>query len=199
MSGRMYERTIADGLIQVSLDLSVGVELLNQVTGGVCTAGAHRLEAAGRKGIPQIVSPGAIWAFHWGHDRPFPAKYSKRPHHRHNDLILTVGSNAREMGAVGKLMAEKLNRATGPTAVVIPMKGFGDRMKSMSPPASPSAERMAVFRKAMAESTQPGMEAFRKQLVKYAKPDVRTEVLDVGFNDQPYIDTVLRLFDEMRI
>ena len=55
MSGRMYERTIADGLIDVSLDLSVGVELLNSLTDGVCSAGPDRLEAAGRMGIPQIV------------------------------------------------------------------------------------------------------------------------------------------------
>jgi uncharacterized protein (UPF0261 family) len=198
MSGRMYERSVADGLIAASLDLSVGVELLNTVTGGVCTAGAHRLEAAGKKGIPQIVSPGAIWAFHWGSDRPFPARYRGRARHRHNPLILTVASSPRETGAVGKLIAEKLNNAKGPAAVVIPMQGFADRMKSVSAPKSRSAEEMAAFRKAMMDITPAGLEAFRKQLVKYIKPRVKVVVLDAGFNDQPYVDTVLSLFDEMR-
>ncbi len=196
MSGRMYERAIADGLIGLSLDLSVGVELLNEVTGGVCTAGSHRLEAAGKKGIPQIVSPGAIWAFHWGKDRPLPGKYAGRARHWHNDLILTVGSTPREMGAVGKLMAQKLNSATGPAAVVIPLRG-DNRPQSAASPRNPSAESVAAFRKAMADATPAGLEAFRKQLMKYLKPQVTVVTLDAGFNDQLYVDAVLQLFDKM--
>jgi uncharacterized protein (UPF0261 family) len=198
MSGRMYERSIADGLITASLDLSVGVELLNTVAEGVCTAGAYRLEAAGRRGIPQIVSPGAIEAFHWGADRPMPAKYRNRAAHRHNALLLTVASSPHEMGSVGKLMAEKLNNATGPTAVVIPMKGFGDRPKGLPAPGSRSAQEMAAFRGALMDLTTPGLVAFRKALLKHIKPEVEVVGLDAGFNDPPYVETVLRLFDEMR-
>jgi uncharacterized protein (UPF0261 family) len=198
MSGRMYERSIADGLIGASLDLSVGVELLNTVTGGVCTAGPHRLEAAGRKGIPQIVSPGAIEAFHWGADRRMPARYRDRPAHRHNALLLTVASNPREMGAVGKLMAEKLNNATGPAAVVIPMKGFGARPIAPPAPKSQSAREIAAFREALMNLTPLGLPAFRKNLLKHIKPKVEVIELDAGFNDAPYVETVLRLFDEMR-
>ncbi len=92
------------------------------------------MKAAGRKGIPQIVSPGAIWAFHWGADRPFPARYEKTVRDTGTTRSsLRSRSSPREMGAVGKLMAEKLNNATGPAAVVIPMKGFADRMKSVAP------------------------------------------------------------------
>jgi uncharacterized protein (UPF0261 family) len=198
MSGRMYERSIADGLIAASLDLSVGVELLNTVTGGVCTAGPHRLEAAGKKGIPQIVSPGAIEAFHWGADRPMPAKYRNRPAHRHNELLLTVASSPREMGAVGKLMAEKLNNATGPTAVIIPMKGFGSRPVAPPAPKSQSAREIAAFRAALMNLTPLGLPAFRKNLLKHVKPKVEVVELDAGFNDPPYVETVLRLFDDMR-
>lgn len=197
MSGRMYERAIADGLINVSLDLSVGVELLNRVTGGVCTAGEHRLEAAGKKGIPQIVSPGAIEAFHWGADRPFPARYKSRPHHPHNAILLTVMANPREMGAVGKLMAEKLNGSTGPAAVVIPMKGFLTRPKAAPVPQSHAAREIAAFRESLMDVSAPGLAAFRKALLKHVKPKVEVVELDAGLNDPPYVETVLRLFDEM--
>jgi uncharacterized protein (UPF0261 family) len=198
MSGRMYERTITDGLIDVSLDLSVGVELLNSLTGGVCSAGPDRLEAAGKMGIPQIVSPGATEAFHWGADRPFPAKYRTRPSHRHNALLLTVASSPRETSAVGALTAEKLNRATGPAAVVIPMKGVGDPPKA--PPVKPksgSAQQVAAFREALMRLTPSCMKAFRTGLMKHIKPEVEVVELDAGFNEPVFLDTVLRLFDEM--
>lgn len=198
MSGRMFERAISDGLITFSLDLSAGIELLNTVTDGACAAGVHRLEAAGKMGIPQIVSPGAIEAFHWGKDRPFPAKYEDRPRHQHSALILTVGSSMEETAATGKLMAEKLNMAKGPTAVVLPMRGMIGAGDSPKPPAgAPPPEGFTKFLKALMSLTLPGMEAFRETLIKNIKPDIKVVTLDVGFNDPPYAETVLKLFEEM--
>jgi uncharacterized protein (UPF0261 family) len=185
MPGRMFERVISDGLIAVSLDLSAGKELLNQVTGGVYTAGEHRLEAAGKIGIPQIVSPGALETFHWGNDRPFPAKYKNRLYFWHNALHRTIRSNAREMAAVGTLMAEKLNRAKGPTAVVLPLQGMGPM--PFPPLASPEAEAEA----------QRGWTGFRRNIKQMLKPEIEYIEIDVTFNDSLYVDTVLKLFDEM--
>jgi uncharacterized protein (UPF0261 family) len=199
MSGRMFERAIADGLIAISLDLAAGIELLNTVTDGACSAGAHRLEAACRMGIPQIVSPGAIEAFHWGRDRPFPDRYRDRPRHQHSELILTVRSSVEEIKAASRLMAEKLNRAKGSTAVVLPMRGMigtgGDPRQQHA--HMPLLEGLAKFREDLMSITLPGMEAFRETLIEYLKPEVQVETLNVGFNDPPYAKTVLKLFDEM--
>ncbi len=198
MSGRVFEKTISDGLIEASLDLSVGVELVNQVAGGVCTSGEKRLEAAGRMGIPQIVSPGALEAFHWGKDRPFPAKYIDRPRHQHNELLLVVRSSVSEIAAAGQLMAKKLNMSSGPTAVVIPMGGIGEL------PAPKQDVRMSeanqsrlAFRKALSRLTPEGLKAFHKSLVKNIKPEIRVITLEAGINDPPYTQTILELFDEM--
>jgi uncharacterized protein (UPF0261 family) len=127
-----------------------------------------------------------------------PAKYKHRSVHRHNALLLTVASSPREMGAVGKLMAEKLNNATGPAAVVIPMKGFGSRPIAPAAPKSKSAWEISAFREALMNLDPIGLPAFRKNLLKHVKPKVEVVELDAGFNDPPYVDTVLRLFDEMR-
>jgi uncharacterized protein (UPF0261 family) len=198
MSGRMFERAISDGFISVSLDLSAGIELLNTVTDGACAAGEHRLEAACSTGIPQIVSPGAIEAFHWGKDRPFPAKYEDRPRHQHSTLILTVGSSVEEAAATGKLMAEKLNRAKGATAVVLPMRGMiGSEDSPKLPSGTTPPEGYSKFIKALRSLTIPGMEALRETLMENIKPDIKVVTLDVGFNDPPYAETVLSLFDEM--
>ena len=185
MPGRMFERAISDGLISFSLDLSVGVELLNEVTGGVYTAGEHRLEAAGRMGIPQIVSPGAIEVFHWGKDRPFPAKYEDRPRTWHSGLHMAVRSNAREMAAVGALMAEKLNLAKGPVAVVLPLQGSGPLSRG---PLSPDEAAL---------ESEKGWAGFRRNIRRKLKPEIKYMELDVTFNDPLYTKTVLGLFDEM--
>lgn len=185
MPGRMYERAISDGLIAASLDLSVGVELLNQVTDGVYTAGEHRLEAAGKMGIPQIVSPGAIEAFHWGNDRPFPAKYKDRLRIWHNALHMAVRSNAREMAAVGTLMAEKLNMAKGPMAVVLPIQGVGQIPSG--PLSSPETEAEA----------KKGWAGFQRNIKRNLKPEIKYIELDTTLNDPVYTKTVLSLFDEM--
>ena len=184
MPGRMYERAISDGLISVSLDLSAGVEILNEITDGVYTAGKQRLEAAGKMGIPQIVSPGAIEAFHWGNDRPFPAKYEKRLYYWHTSLHRTIRSSAREMSMVGTLMAEKLNRAKGPACVVLPLQGMGPMPSHLS---NPEADK----------ELEKGWERFRQSIKRRLKKNVRYIELDVTFNDPLYTKTVLEVFDEV--
>jgi uncharacterized protein (UPF0261 family) len=180
----MYEKAMSDGFITVSLDLSCGVELLNELTDGVYTAGKDRLEAAGRMGIPQIVSPGALEAFHWGRDRPYPEKYEDRLRNWHSALHLTVRSNSKEMAAVGTLMAEKLNRATGPTAVVLPLQGMGPMPGPLS---SPEVDA----------ELKTGWAGFQSSIKSRLNPDITYIEMDVTFNDPLYTKTVLTLFDEM--
>jgi uncharacterized protein (UPF0261 family) len=197
MSGRLFERAIADGSIACSLDLSVGVELLNSVTGGACAAGPDRLEAAGKMAIPQIVSPGAIEAFHWGKDRPFPAQYEDRPRHQHNSLILTVGSRTEEIAATARLMADKLNRAQGPVGVVLPMRGMlGPEDTGVAPAALQDVPGFVHFIKRLQSITIPGMLAFRDAFLKCIHRDIKVVTLNAGFNDPLYVKSVLALFDE---
>lgn len=194
MGGRLLERATRDGSICGVLDLYVGVELLNEVAGGVASAGRHRLEAAGRLGVPQIISPGTLQAFHWGVDSPLPLKYKARPQHLHNRLINVVIGSREEKEAVGELMAERLNKATGPTAVVIPMKGS---LHAHGPEKLSKPEELDPFFKSFL-SPEEGLEAFRSGLLKNIKPEIKVVVLeDAGLNDPPYVKTILSLFDEM--
>jgi len=196
MSGRLFERAINDGLFVAALDLNAGVELLNEVTGGVGTAGKHRLEGAGKKGIPQIVSPGAIDAFFWGGDKPFPDRYRDRPNHRHNTLLNLVASSEEEAAAIGTLMAEKLNQATGPPAVVIPMKGQLPPRKAGKPGGVGGPGRPNLFFENLL-NPGPKLEAFRDALMKDIRPEIRVDVMDAGLSEPQYVDTVLAIFDEM--
>jgi uncharacterized protein (UPF0261 family) len=195
MSGRLLERAIEEGLITAILDLSVGVELVNEVTGGACTAGRHRLEAAGRAGIPQIVSPGPIEAFHWGSDKPLPEKYKDRPQRRHNRILNVLISSNEERAATGRMMAEKLNMAKGPTALVLPMKGNVHLGHEGEEDVDP--EKLPPFLIPLLYPEE-GLKAFRAAFDAEIKPGPEVVVLeDASMNDQKYIDTVLSLFDEM--
>jgi uncharacterized protein (UPF0261 family) len=177
MGGRAFEQAIADGLIDVAMDLSTG-ELTDLVCGGFCSAGKDRMEAAGRKGIPQIVAGGSSGTFLWRTDQPLPEKYQGRSTHVHNSLITVIGTSVEERAQVGKLMAEKLNRARGPTAVIIPI----DR-----PPKDPSGSFY----------NPEGLMAFKKALNEVIKPHIKVVELDTHINDPAFSDMVMALFDEM--
>lgn len=111
-AGRGFEQAIAEGFIDIALDICM-FEVVNEVMGGVCSAGKHRLEAACKRGIPQIVVPGCIDFFSLLAYKPLPHEFENRPRREHNPLVFALGTTKEEKATVGKWMAEKLNRATG--------------------------------------------------------------------------------------
>ena len=72
--GQAMEGLIDDGLIAGVLDLTT-TELADQLVGGVLSAGPDRLTAAGRRGIPQVVSVGATDMVNFWALPTVPAKF----------------------------------------------------------------------------------------------------------------------------
>ena len=93
---------------------------------GDCTAPMRddRLEAAGAMGIPQVVAPGSINYVVLGPLAGLPPEWRSRKLIVHNPSLTLVRLNADELRGVGKQVAEKLNRAKGPTHLFIPLRGF---------------------------------------------------------------------------
>ena len=184
MGGKAFEQAITDGLIDVALDLSL-VELLDQICGGATasSSGESRLEAAGKKGIPQIVAAGAISNFFWFSGTPLPTKFAGRKHYRHNQLLLIVVAGTEEKMRLGELVAMKLNKAIGPVSVLIPMLGSieGDR-NTRSPFHDPM-----------------GGETFSNGLKNKLKSEIETIRVNAHINDDLFSDSVLKVFDEMMI
>ncbi len=120
--GRTMEDLIRAGFIAGVLDLTT-TELADELIGGVLTAGPNRLEAAGEKGVPQVVSVGALDMVNFGARDTVPAKYSGRTFYQHNPLVTLMRTTPAENAELGRIIAAKLNLAKGPTILMIPKKG----------------------------------------------------------------------------
>lgn len=121
--GRAMEEMVEEGILNGVLDMTTH-ELTDELVGGLHRAGPNRLEAAGRKGIPQVVVPGSIDFIVAGPIPSLSQEYRNRKYISHNPNISLVRASADEMESVGKIMASKLNGAKGPTVVMIPLRGF---------------------------------------------------------------------------
>jgi len=120
--GKALESLASLGELAGVIDITTS-ELVDHVVGGVYSAGAHRLSAAGKAGIPQIVVPGALdHCNFWVGE--VPERYHDREFIQYNVEILLMRTNAEEYEALGGLFAEKLNKATAPFKIFIPTRGF---------------------------------------------------------------------------
>ena len=128
--GRSMEELITDGFVVGMLDITTH-EIGDEMLGGVLGAGPDRMTAAGKKGIPQVVSVGGLDIINFGAKETLPKKYEAemdipgRALYVHNPFVTCIGVTIDEIYQVGLAMAEKLNQAVGPTAMVIPMRGWG--------------------------------------------------------------------------
>jgi uncharacterized protein (UPF0261 family) len=120
--GRAMERLIDDGLVDGVLDLTT-TEWADELFGGTRSAGPERLEAAGRRGIPQVVSVGALDMVNFGAPDTVPDRFGGRLFYRHNAQTTLMRTNAEENDRLGRVIADKLNRSNGPTVLLLPLRG----------------------------------------------------------------------------
>ncbi|NMM51647.1 Tm-1-like ATP-binding domain-containing protein [Paenibacillus aquistagni] len=120
--GKTMEKLIESHYFDGVLDLTT-TEWCDELVGGVLNAGPHRLEAAGRAGVPQVVSVGALDMVNFGPYDTVPAKFQGRNLYKHNPTITLMRTTAEENGQLGKIIAEKLNNASSKTALMLPLKG----------------------------------------------------------------------------
>ena len=123
--GSAMERLIDEGQFHAVLDLTTH-EVLGELHPADIYAPVRpgRLGAAGRRGIAQVVVPGGLEYFCFGGVDEIPSRYRDRPTHVHNRYNTNVRTTADELRQVGHLIAERLNAATGPVAVLIPTRGW---------------------------------------------------------------------------
>lgn len=120
--GRTMEKLIRDGYFVGVLDLTA-TEWCDELFGGILSAGPQRHEAAIDSGTPQVVSVGALDMVNFGSPDSVPSRYSGRNFYPHNPQVTLMRTTAEENRELGAKLAEKLNRATEPIELLLPLRG----------------------------------------------------------------------------
>ncbi len=120
--GKAMESLVEEGVIDGVLDVTT-TEWADELVGGVLSAGPDRLDAAGMEGIPQVVSVGAMDMVNFGARDSVPEQFEGRSFHIHNPQVTLMRTTPEENAELGRILAQKLNQAAGPTAVALPLAG----------------------------------------------------------------------------
>jgi uncharacterized protein (UPF0261 family) len=124
VGGPAMERLIEAGAIAGVIDFTLS-ELANSMhPTGIHATGPRRLTVAGERGLPQVVVPGCVDFFNQGAPEELPERYRDRKRYYHNPVATLVRLTADEEAELGRVVAERLSRATGPVRVICPTRGF---------------------------------------------------------------------------
>jgi uncharacterized protein (UPF0261 family) len=165
--GQALESLIDEGLIAGVLDITT-TELADELVGGVLSAGPNRLTAAGRRGVPQVISVGATDMVNFHALETVPERFRERLLHRHNANVTLMRTTVAENAAIGSEIGTKATAAMGPTAILLPTQGVSalDRAgQSFDDPAA----RQALF-----------------TAIRTAAPTIETIELDAHLNDEAF-------------
>jgi uncharacterized protein (UPF0261 family) len=135
--GRLMDSTVAGGAVAGVLDLSL-TDLADEVVGGAFGCGPRRMEAAAKRAVPTVVSPGGVDTVHFQPDA-VPPEFWGRNLIEDGDCIL-MRTSLEECRKIGIAVAEKLNRYVGPVTVCLPLRGLSALGAPGQPFHDPSAD-----------------------------------------------------------
>jgi uncharacterized protein (UPF0261 family) len=177
--GQTMESFVLDGMIRGVLDLTT-TELADELVGGVLSAGPDRLTAAALRGVPQVISLGALDMVNFGPPETVPEKFRGRRFYQHNPTVTLMRTTPDENDKLGKEIAQKASAARGPTAVLVPLRGVSAIDREGQPFWWPEADQ-ALF----------------QSLRDWISPQVKLIEVDLHINDPPFAQAAARTLLDM--
>lgn len=177
MGGRAFESLAAEGAFAAVMDFAPQ-EVANHLFGSAISAGADRMENAGARAIPQIVSIGCYDLIDFVGWHPLPEAFKDTPAHAHNRLLTSVVQTPDQRRAVARTICAKLAQAKGPVVLLLPTRGGNEWDRAGGPLAD--AE---------------GLAAFVAEIRRSCPPNVTLVELDAHINDPAFHDSALAIFD----
>jgi uncharacterized protein (UPF0261 family) len=177
--GRSMEALVEGGFLSGVLDLTT-TELADELVGGVLSAGPDRLRAAGRAGIPQVVSLGALDMVNFGPRDSVPERFEGRTLYVHNPTVTLMRTTPDECRELGRRIGAALSAATGPTALFVPLRGVSMIAVEGGPFHDPEADAalLAGLRETLSDA-------------------VEVHELDLDVNDPAFADAMADRLHEM--
>jgi uncharacterized protein (UPF0261 family) len=172
--GRIMESLIDAGYINGVLDVTT-TEWADELVGGVLTAGPTRLDAAAKRGVPQVIAPGCLDMVNFWARSTVPAKFADRQFYEWNPNVTLMRTTPEENTELGRILAEKANKSSAPVAFFLPLQG------------------VSVLDSPGGEFWQP---AANQALFAAIKQSVRAEIpvyeLDNNINDATFAEAVVQ-------
>lgn len=183
IGAQAMEELAEEGKLAGILDLSPH-DIPDVLFGGIFPAHPDRMRAGARRGVPQLVIPGAADFILFGPLEDTPKEMLERKYIIHNPLHTHVRANREEMAAVGRYIAERLSQSTGPAAVLIPNRGFTQLNIEGGPMYEPESD--------------PGfLEGLQEELSKHPDLQIPVREVDLHINDPAFAEQAARMMHEL--
>ena len=177
--GQSMEVLASDGYLDGVLDITT-TELADDLVGGVLSAGPDRLEAAGRSGVPQVVSLGALDMVNFGPRETVPERFEQRRLYVHNPTVTLMRTTPDECAELGRRIGRKLSSARGPTVLFVPLRGVSMIDVDGQPFHDIEADRALI-------------DGLRETL----DDSVEVHELDMDINDRQFAEAMARRLHEL--
>ena len=177
MGGRAFEALAAEGTFAAVLDFAPQ-EIGNHLHGSAISAGPDRMTAAGKAGVPQIVSIGCYDLVDLVGWHALPDHLKDRPAHAHNRLLTSVVMTPSERAEMARNLCAKLAAAKGPVTFLLPLQGGNEWDREGGPLSDPE-----------------GLQAFTEAMRAHCPANVRLVELDAHINDPAFSEAALAVVD----
>jgi uncharacterized protein (UPF0261 family) len=182
LGDRAMEELIDKGYFDGVVDLAtIGVS--DEIWEGNRAGGPDRLEAAGRRGIPLVLTPCGLNVTGCGPTRKNVERYTSRSRiHRMDDLRMGTRYNEEELLINARTIALKLNKAKGPVRIFVPLRGFSSWDVPGSVIHAPEEDMILI-----------------NELRRCLKPEIKIVEVDANLEDEVFAQALVDGFvDAMR-
>ena len=178
---RAIDKLLDQGIFNGVLDI-VPSGLSEELFGGNRAAGPKRLEAAGKRNIPQVITPcgfemiscGPIRRKDSGDPLWVSRGLAKRNYYIHDAYRVQARTNVEEIRLIAKTMAEKLNRAKGPVKILIPVKGWSTLSVEGQALCDPDTDKVFAY-----------------ELRRHLRPEIEIKEFDLHLNTPEFAKAVV--------
>jgi uncharacterized protein (UPF0261 family) len=180
--GQAMEKLVESGLINGVLDITT-TEVADEVVGGIFKAGPERFDAILARGVPYVLSLGAMDMVNFGARATVPPQFEGHKLHAHNAQITLMRTTPEENRQCARWIAAKINRSRAPLILLIPEKGVSLLDAPGQPFYDPEADR-ALFEELEASVRTNDQRQIRR--------------LPYHINDPEFAQALLDAFEEVK-